>query len=133
MSLENLERFAEEHDIILETRGEISLVGECVGFLDRTGCKYIGFNPYQADTKSYRECYYDDRFFEVMPENAYVEHNCLCVLVFNEDYESALEELSDWIDALEEMGELEVLEYFNSIEGLEEIVGGEVDTVIKYK
>ena len=47
------------------------------------------------------EEFYDERFYEIIPENAYHKHSCLAVLGRGE---KAIKQLSDWVDKLREIG-----------------------------
>lgn len=118
---QNLQRFANEHKVILEDRGEIGFGRPCVGFLRQS---YIAFNPTKEPDYDY-----------VWPEDirlrppktvvdAYHKHDCLAVLVHGDDYDKALAQLNAWVGHLEAQGTVELAQYKTGATGIQAIISG---------
>lgn len=78
--------WCEENNCTLQTKGEVGFGRPCVGVL--YGQTYVDYD--------YELGYPVNGGFWT-PENAYHKHDCLAVLVHDEDYNSALDELYNWI------------------------------------
>lgn len=106
-------RFANKHKLIFEDSGEIGFGRDCIGLLSRAGA-YVDYNPQE---------YYGGDFIEPVPRDdrlsppydlvsdAYHKHSCLAVLVHNDDYDLAINQLYSWIDYLEAQGEVKIVSY----------------------
>lgn len=112
--VEFLKEFAESIGCVLITKGEVGFGRSCVGILEPNIKHYVDINPYvyghtlddPDDGYVFPEnegLYPDD---ELTP-NAYHKHSCRAVLVYNEDYESALVQLYDWVVGILSKGEVE--------------------------
>lgn len=97
--VENIQDFANRFKLIFEDEGECGFGRDCVGLL-RNEC-WVNYNPMHAETYEYIEGFYDERFSDIAPEDAYHKHDCLAVLGRGED---AIRQLSDWVDKLNELG-----------------------------
>ena len=128
----NLQRFANEHKLILEDKGEVGFGRECVGFLGKNN-SYIDFNPIRmSDLKWIWE--YDIRLFS--PESvkdAYHKDNCLAVLVNDGDYDRALEQLNEWVKHLEAQGEVYIESYKTEAKGLQIITSGVIGYAVRIR
>ncbi|MCK5607461.1 hypothetical protein KAR91_36595 [Candidatus Pacearchaeota archaeon] len=100
-----MQEFANEHKLILEDKGEVGFGRPCVGIIGSEG--YIEFNPMrykEGDMRLNPDLVYafpdDKSFFPPPVEDAYHKHECLCVLVHDDDYDKALIQLDEWIQVL---------------------------------
>ena len=130
--IQNLHKFAHKHDIQLITKGDIGFGRPCVGFLKREN--YISYNPYTID-----------RFEPVWPDedkvyppddlvpDAYHKHDCLAVLVHNDDYDKALVQLSHWVDYLESQGEVYIEEFNTGATGLQALFSGKKGLAVRIR
>lgn len=117
-----LQAFAEKHDLKLETHGEVGFGRPCVGFIPNRGTNYIDYNP-----NVYPDL--DDAFPDDVPLYpptdiyAYHKHDCMAVLVKDDDYDTALNELARWAVEWEEIGVC-VVEYDTKATGLQRFLAG---------
>lgn len=123
---ERLQAFADQHGITLEKKGEVGFGRPCVGFLK--GNNYVDYPPVYGGP-NYDEIIADCDFPTV--ENAYHKYNCLAVLVENEDYEKALDELLEWVEKMEARGPVRVQTYRTGHTGLQAMVSGTLGHVIE--
>lgn len=72
--------WCERNKVNLETQGEVGFGRPCVGVI--SGSSYVQYDY--------------DLGLEI-PEDAYHKDDCLAVLVFDEDYHKALDQLYEWI------------------------------------
>lgn len=119
---QDLQRFANEHKVILEDDGEIGFGRPCVGFL-REGL-YVAFNPrkhpgydyvWPKDTRLYPPSVITD---------AYHKHNCFAILVHGDNYDKALAQLDSWVEHLKMQGTVELVEYKTGATGVQAIFSG---------
>jgi len=94
-----INEFAGKFGLVFDEEGECGFGRECVGIRDDS--KWVDFNPLNH-SKNYEfiQEFYDERFYEIKPENAYHKHDCLAVLGRGE---GAIRELCDWVEKLEEL------------------------------
>lgn len=116
--MEVLNEFAKKHGIFLEVEGEVGFGRECVGFT--SGNSYIDYNPYDKRTYEPIKRFYNEKHYEISPENAYHKHDCLCVLGRGE---SALKELAQWVEDLEKLN-VRVSEYYTGAIGIQAVFDG---------
>ena len=136
-TIENLQRFADDHKIVLETKGECGFGRSAVGFLH--GDNYVAHNPFRmGDAPDFE--FIHPKGFEKDPRlcaprgvDAYHKHDCLAVLVSDEDYDKALKELNMWVEHLESQGEVEVATYATGETGLQALVSGVFGYAIRFK
>ena len=121
----NIQEFANRFKLIFEDDGEVGFGRKCVGLTN--GNNYVDYNPTQYPDYDYVEEFYDERLFDIIPENAYHKHNCLAVLG-NE--ESSIIQLSEWIDKLKELGAV-VEKYKTGATGIQALVSGIENYAIK--
>ena len=114
----NIQEFANRFKLIFEEEGECGFGRECVGLTD--GNNYVDYNPTRNPDYEYVEGFYDERFFDISPENAYHKHNCFAVLGRGEE---AIRELSDWVDKLNELGVV-VEKYATGATGIQAMLSG---------
>lgn len=91
----------------LVTRGEVGFGRPCVGV--QSGQSYLDFfwMEWNDDEEVRKQMYADERiqnFRRAAPEDAYHKHPCMAVLVHNDDYDKALQQLYTWIKYCEENG-----------------------------
>lgn len=118
----NLQRFANEHKLILQDEGEVGFGRPCVGFLGKSG-NYVDYNPLAAPDYLDYAVEYDERLVSPV-KDAYHKHDCMAVLVHGEDYDAALEQLNEWIVHVEAQGAVEVIEYETGATGLQAFFSG---------
>ncbi len=123
-NLKNIQDFANKHKLVFEDNGEIGFGRECVGLLH--GDNYIEYNPMDSDF-NYMPDFYDERFNNIAPENAYHKGDYLAVLGTGE---SAISELSQWVDSLKEIG-VEIGNYPTGATGLQAMISGFTAYAIK--
>lgn len=116
-----LQAFANEHKLILEDRGEVGFWRPCVGFIKGDG--YIDYNA--LTYKKMEKAFPGDKDLNPPPgvTNAYHKHQCMAVLVEDDDYDWALEELAIWVDDWNRIG-VRVVEYPTEATGLQAIISG---------
>ena len=119
--MKKLNDFAEKHGVKFEANGEVGFGRPCVGFLKNDA--YIDFTPYNMDT--FDPVFpNDERLVEPDGvEDAYHKHDCMAVLVHDDDYEKALNQLSVWVDYLEGVG-VKLVEYKNGHTGINALLHG---------
>lgn len=96
---QNIQEFANRFKLIFEDEGECGFGGECVGLTN--GNNWVSYNPIHSETYENIEGFYDERFYDIAPEDAYRKHTCLAVLGRGEN---AIRQLSEWVDRLNELG-----------------------------
>ena len=121
----NIQEFANRFKLIFEDDGEVGFGRKCVGLTN--GNNYVDYNPTQFPNYDYVEEFYDERLFDIVPENAYHKHNCLAVLG-NE--ETSIIQLSEWIDKLKELGAV-VEKYKTGATGIQVLLSGTENYAIK--
>jgi hypothetical protein len=125
------QQFANQHKIIFEDKGEIGFGRPCVGFIRGHG--YIDVNPRQLEEPfDHLEAFYDERLSFCAPFNAYKKHSCLAVLVPHDDYESAIEQLANWVESLNKIG-IEIQSYSTGATGTQAIFSGIIAYAVKVK
>ncbi|MCB0386321.1 MAG: hypothetical protein KDD43_13085, partial [Bdellovibrionales bacterium] len=93
---------------------------------------YIDHNP--LDKENYEPIWpEDERLYAPEGVEAYHKHDCLAVLCDDEDYNTALRELLQWVEHLESQGEVEVVEYDNKASGLTAAFHGITGYAIRFK
>ena len=129
----NLQRFANDHQLILEPKGECGFGRPCVGFLSRAG-NYVAHNPYseKGDYELIKE-FEDDRLYATDDVNSYHKHDCLAVLVSDGDYDEGLIQLNKWVEHLESLGEVEIVEYKTGAAGLQSVISGLYNYAVRIK
>ena len=121
----NIQEFANRFKLIFEDDGEVGFGRKCIGLTN--GSNYVDYNPTQYPNYDYVEEFYDERLFDIVPENAYHKHNCLAVLG-NE--ETSIIQLSEWIDKLKELGAV-VEKYKTGATGIQALITGIENYAIK--
>jgi hypothetical protein len=119
----NIQNFANKHSLIFEEEGECGFGRECVGLLKKSN--YVEYNPFEDH--GYVEGFYDERFYDICPPDAYHKHNCLAVLGRGDD---AIRQLSDWVDKLNEIG-VSVEKYKTGATGLQSLISGEFGYAVR--
>jgi hypothetical protein len=128
--IENLQRFANEHKIVLQEKGEVGFGRSCVGFL--YGDNYIDYNPTNEPDYDRIPELYDERWYDITPEDAYHKHDCVAVLARDGNYDEALKQLNDWVQKMEAIG-VELVEYNTGATGIQALISGIVGHAFKLK
>ena len=128
----NLQRFANNHKLILEDDGECGFGRPCVGFLSQSG-NWLDHNPINSET--YESIWPDDERLYPPKEvdDAYHKHDCMAVLVHNDNYDEALQQLNKWVKHLESQGELFVQEFETGAKGMQAVISGVFGWAIRIK
>ena len=130
---EFIREFAEKHGLTVEFDGEVGFGRPCVGLKDARE-NYVDYNPYSYAGDDYLALpeFEDDRFDEIAPEDAYHKHDCVAVLVHNDKYDPAVEQLADWCRKLDELG-VEVASYSTGATGVQAMISGVTGYSFKVK
>jgi hypothetical protein len=125
------QRFANDHKIVFEDHGEVGFGRPCVGFTSGSG--YIDIHP--LDRTDYNELWpHDARLAAPRGVEAYHKHNCLAVLVLgDDDYDSAILQLAQWVEHLEAQGAVEIVSYPTGASGLQAMISGMVGKALRFK
>jgi len=121
----NIQEFANRFKLIFEEEGECGFGRECVGLTN--GNNYVDYNPVCEPNYDYVKCFYDERLYDIAPEDAYHKHNCLAVLGRGK---KAIRQLSDWVDKLNELGAV-VEKYQTGAKGIQILVSGTENYSVK--
>lgn len=116
------EQFARKHKVIFEERGEVGFGRPCVGFVKGNG--YIDYAPFDFRTMESISPP-DDRLSppESVPD-AYHKHPCLAVLVHDDNYQAAIDQLAAWVQHLDTQGVVSVESYSTGATGIQALVSG---------
>lgn len=123
-NIKNIEQFATDNNIEFTIMGEIGFGRECVGLLK--GNNYIEYNPSDKEYKDIPE-FYDERLYDIAPENAYHKGSYLAVLGRGDE---AIKQLSQWVDKLKKLGAT-IGSYKTGETGLQALFSGETAYCIK--
>ena len=125
----NLQRFANEHKLILEDCSTVGFGRPCVGF-----CKhgnYVEYNPYYRSFLA-RVWPHDRRLLPPKSTpNAYYKHDCLCVLIHDGNYDAGLVELNSWVNNLESQGIVRIETYKTDADELQAIFSGLIGYAVR--
>jgi hypothetical protein len=124
--------FALKHKVIFEEKGEVGIGRLCVGFVRGDG--YVDYNPYRFPDLLVPVWEIDHRLCPppTVPD-AYHKHDCLAVLVHNDDYDEAKRQLALWVLHLVGQGEVEVVEYETGATGLQAAFTGTTGYAVRFK
>ena len=129
---EYLEAFATKHNLKLKTKGEVGFGRPCVGFTDANGRGYIDHSPLNMQT--FNEVWpQDDRLYSPPGVEAYHKHQCLAVIVEDDNFDAGLDQLAEWMRHLESQGDVEVVEYATGAVGVQAMVSGTHGKAIRFK
>lgn len=120
----NIWEFANRFKVVFEDKGECGFGRECVGLTN--GNNWVAYNPSRSMTFEYIEKYYNEKLYDIIPEDAYHKDSCMAVL--GRGYEAIIQ-LSEWIDKLKELGAV-IEEYETGAEGLQVFFSGIISTVV---
>jgi len=124
----NIQEFANKNKVVFDSEGECGFGRECVGL--RSGDNWLSYNPLNMETYDPIEKYYDDRHYELSPENAYHKGDYLCVLGRGD---GAIRELSEWVDELKHL-DASVVPFETGATGFQALISGTIGyTVILNK
>jgi len=91
--------FANKHKLVFQDHGECGFGRPCVGLLH--GDSYVDYRPMRkAPPPDYYVRVFENDDFRYVPEDvpdAYHKHDCIAVLVHNDDYELAIRQLAAWV------------------------------------
>ena len=120
--IEYLEDFAKKFGVVLEKHGEVGFGRSCVGLLH--GDTYVEYNPRSRNDWEYVDGLYDDDLFAPSGVRAYHKHECFAVLVEDDEYNRALEQLYEWVTHIQSKGEVELISYPTGASGMQAIISG---------
>jgi len=128
-SLKICQDFALKHKVIFDDEGECGFGRECVGFRSRN--TWINHNPlnYDGSYEPIKE-FSDDRLYSPGDINAYHKHDCLAVLGRGEQ---AIIQLATWVKHLENLGEVEIVEFKTGATGMQALLTGVCSHVVRIK
>jgi len=121
----NIQEFANRFKLIFEDEGECGFGRECVGLTN--GSNYVEYNPTDSVNYDYIKGFYDERFYDITPPDAYHKHTCIAVLGRGDN---AIRQLSDWVDRLTEIGVV-VEKYATGATGIQAMVSGVYNYAVK--
>lgn len=137
-----LKEFAENIGCVLVTKGQVGFGRPCVGILEPKIEHYVDINPYAygdtLDDYGYifpenENLYPDDQ----LTPNAYHKHSCLSVLVLDDDYDTAITQLYDWVVGIVSKGEVECRKHsevdVKSLDPIEQIFSTPYKVALVYK
>lgn len=128
----NCQRFANAHKLVFEDRGEVGFGRPCVGFTKGNG--YVEYNPLsRADDYRRIPEFADDRLYAPDGVEAYHKHDCLAVLVRDEDYDAAIRQLDQWVRHLESLGTVEVVSYETGATGFQAVISGVIGYALRVR
>lgn len=130
-TIDKLNAFASKHQVLLIQKGQCGFGRACVGFSTADG-NYVDYNPMAFPDYAY-VWPYDARLGAPEGVDAYHKHDCLAVLVSDDNYEAALEQLLKWIEHLEGQGELEISSFNTGATGVQAIISGATGKAIRFK
>lgn len=113
-----IQEFANRFKLIFEEEGECGFGRECVGLSN--GNNYVDYNPTDRVKYDYIKEFYNEKFYDITPPDAYHKHSCLAVLGRGEE---AIRQLADWVDKLNEMGAV-VEKYATGETGIQAMISG---------
>jgi hypothetical protein len=116
---ENIQAFADRFKLIFDEAGEVGIGRECVGL--RNHSSFVEFNPVEPPEYGFVPEYYDERLFDIRPENGYHKFDCLAVLGRGDD---AIRELSEWVDKLNSLNAVVETRSSNSLSVGSMLFGG---------
>jgi hypothetical protein len=102
-----MQDWCNEHGVVLDRRGEIGFGRPCVGILHRNSYLGYGWTGYDEDPEVRKELYANEiiqEFRRIAPEDAYHKDDYLAVLVHDDDYDKAAEQLYGWIKWIADHG-----------------------------
>ena len=122
-----IQEFANRFKLIFEEEGLCGFGRECVGLTN--GNNYVDYNPTDSVNYDYIKEFYNDKFYDIAPADAYHKHNCLAVLGRGE---ISIRQLADWVDKLNEMGAV-VEKYATGATGLQAMISGTHNYAVRVK
>lgn len=126
------QRFAGEHKLVFTEAGTVGFGRLCVGFGNDDN--YLEYNP-RSSGGSFDEIWPHDRRLSPprdLTPNAYHKHNCFAVLVEDDDYDKAIEELAAWVQHLERQGKVEVCHYETGASGIQALFSGTMGRALRF-
>jgi hypothetical protein len=123
----NIQEYANRFKLIFEDEGECGFGRECVGLT--SGTNWVDYNPTDDSTGEEIKGFYDERFYEIKPPDAYYKHDCIAVLGRGDD---AIKQLSDWVDKLNELGAV-VETYKTGATGIQAMISGVAGKAVRIR
>lgn len=106
-AIEICNQFAIKHKVIFIEKGTVGFGRPCVGFV--RGNNYLEYNPCDEST---HEPLWPENQALLPPDttpNAYHKHDCIAVLVEDDNYDAGKIELAEWARHIEAQGEVEIV------------------------
>lgn len=131
---ERIETFCLKHKLIFEEHGEVGFGRECVGLLSKRG-GYLDYNPFSlAEPFAPIDGFEDHRLRAPLTvRDAYHKHECFVILVEDDNYGEAIRQLAIWVEYLESLGDLEVVQYETGATGMQVMMSGLIGYALKVK
>ena len=133
---DRINAFVVKHKLIFEDHGECGFGRPCVGLISKRG-SYLDYNPFslsEDDNFAPIAGFQDARLRSPRGVNEYHKHECYAVVVEDNDYEKAIEQLAEWVDHLELLDvEVEVAEYETGATGLQVAMSGLTGYALRVK
>jgi len=117
-----LRAFAKKHNLRLVVDGSVGFGRECVGFLDPRE-NYPDFDPWLYGDEIVSVFDEEWNWCPKEVEDAYHKHTCMAVLVHDEDYDKALDQLLLWVHHLDKI-DVTLVEFETGATGLQAMLSG---------
>ena len=124
--------FCRRYNVTYTFKGEVGFGRPCVGIKAFSSRNYIDYNPYDTSTCENIPEFFSNIFYEIRPKDAYHKHDCLAVLVQNENYDKAIIQLAEWIVNFE-IFDISIERYATGATGIQAQITGIEGTAIKIK
>lgn len=113
--------FAKKHDLTFVFDGECGFGRPCVGF--SVVGNYVEYNPTSFPDYNNIADLYSEKHYSIAPKDAYHKHDCMAVLVENENKEEALKQLLEWVEELEKQN-VRIEKYKTGAIGMQAMLSG---------
>ena len=120
MTIEDKKNFlkfwAENLGCALVVKGEVGFGRDCVGIIEPNIGHYVDINPmnYEGDCEDWHYIFGEDTSLypndKTVPD-AYHKHSCLSVLVIEDDYDEAINQLYTWVTDILSKGAVELVKH----------------------
>ncbi len=129
-TIEKLQKFANDHGVVLQLQGECGFGRPCVGFTH--GGNWVDYKPLtMGGDYTPVPGFEDDQIQSSAPPDAYHKHQCLAVLI-ETDREKAIAQLGDWVDAMNTIG-VEMVDYRTGATGIQAMMTPPIGMAVRAK
>lgn len=106
-------KFAERNNLTFSENGSVGFMRPCVGFM--RGNRYIDYNPYDWQGDDIKRIPETESPLSNPPSklvpDAYHKHDCMAVLVQEDDVRGAVVQLAEWVRHLERGGDVKIVPF----------------------